>query len=245
MRTSIVATLPFLILSGAAFAADVPEIPPAEILSPTPAAYDWTGFHFGVNAGGGMSSDESSFGTVGGPNFLTATNDLSGVLGGFQAGYDWQFGQAVFGVETDFQWTGLEGDIKAPCPTASCTTAVNARFTQKMPWFGTVRGRVGYAADGFLLYATGGYAYGEAKTEGRASAPGVRARFSRTEVQSGWTLGAGIAVGLAENVSLKLEYDYVDLGSMQGRFALPGLPDIRYDTRLTENIVRVGIDYRF
>ena len=239
-----------LALAGAAFAApasaaDIPEVAEIEVMSPTPAAYDWTGFHIGLNLGGGISNGKSDFGVAGGGNFLSADNELSGVLGGVQAGYDWQFGQAVIGLETDFQFSGLEGDLKAPCPAGACGIPVNARFTQKLPWFGTVRARAGYAADSFLVYATGGFAYGEAKTEGRANGGGLSARFDRTETRTGWTVGGGIAVALAEHVSLKLEYDYVDLGTMNGRFRLPGAPDLTYSTRLTENIVRAGLDYRF
>jgi len=243
MRTAL--AVGSVLVSTAAFGADVAAPAAVDVLSPVPAAYNWTGFHLGASVGGGISSGNSSFSTVGGPTFARAGTDASGVVGGFQAGYDWQFGQVVFGVETDFQFSGVEGSLRATCPAGTCGATVNARYSQKMPWFGTVRGRIGYAADGFLVYATGGYAYGETKIDGRARAPGVNTGFDRSEVRSGWTLGGGIAVGLTRNVSLKLEYDYVDLGSMTGRVRVPGLPALRYDSRFSENIVRAGVDYRF
>jgi outer membrane immunogenic protein len=78
----------------------------------------------------------------------------NGFLGGAQAGYNWQTGPFVIGAELDFQGTTASGSVNASAGSAITGTA-------KTPWFGTLRGRVGYAADRILFYATGGGVYGD------------------------------------------------------------------------------------
>ena len=82
-----------------------------------------------------------------------------------------------------------------------------------MPWFGTARGRLGYASAGWLIYATGGYAYARLETNASASAGGLSASVQRDESRSGWTAGGGIEVAFAQNWSAKVEYLYMDFGS--------------------------------
>jgi len=116
------------------------------------------GFYLGLNAGGGIGNGRSDFSIAGGPAFATVNNSLPGAIGGVQAGFNWQSGMTVFGVETDFQASGLKGSLTAPC-LALCGLPLTATYSQKVPWFGTVRGRLGVAASGWLIYATAGYAY--------------------------------------------------------------------------------------
>jgi outer membrane immunogenic protein len=114
----------------------------------------------------------------------------------------------VFGVEADIQASGMKGSIVAPCPPGFCA-GLAASLTQKMPWFGTARGRIGYTSAGWMIYATGGYAYTRLESDAFASAGGVTVNLSRDQRRDGWTVGGGIEVMLAGNWSAKLEYLYL------------------------------------
>lgn len=242
MRKTTLAGFAILVTTGFAQAADLPR----SVYVPAPTAFThWTGFYIGGNVGGGWASAETDF-SVGGAPFASATNNLNGVLGGVQLGYNWQTGPAVFGVETDFQFTGMQGTLTAPtCAAAVCGVTTNASYSQKLPWFGTVRGRLGYAQDSWLVYGTGGYAYARLETEASASAGATSVSLSREETRSGWAVGAGVELAFARNWSARMEYLYVDLGRKDAVLAISGVPAIGEDSRVTQNLVRLGVNYRF
>src|SRR6187200_505893 len=144
MRKTILAAILSLLCTELATAADILTKAPSYV--PLPAAATWSGWYVGVNAGGGWAHTNSEF-SVGGVPFATARNSLGGAFGGVQIGANWQSGPAVYGFEADFQYSGMEGSLAAPtCPAAVCGVALSASYSQKMPWFGTVRGRLGYAS---------------------------------------------------------------------------------------------------
>jgi len=244
MRKAILAAVAIHFTVGMAQAADLSQSNP--VYAPVPAAFtNWTGFYLGGNVGGGWASAKTDF-SVGGAGFASATNNLSGVLGGAQLGYNLQAGPAVFGVEADFQFTGMKGTLQAPtCPAATCGVTTSASYSQKLPWFGTVRGRLGYAQDSWLIYGTAGYAYARLETEASASAGVTSVNLSRDETRSGWAVGGGIELAFARNWTARLEYLYIDLGRTNAALAIPGLPTISEDSRVTENLVRLGVNYRF
>ncbi|MDI1346561.1 MAG: outer membrane beta-barrel protein [Pseudolabrys sp.] len=122
---------------------------------------------------------------------------------------------------------------------------LSARYDQKMPWFGTVRGRLGYAQDSWLLYTTGGYAYTRLETEASATAGAGTATLSQHDFRNGWAIGGGIEVALMQRWSLKAEYLYMDFGKSTTTWAVPGLPTLTDTTKLNMNLVRVGVNYRF
>ena len=124
--------------AGTATAADLPR-GPAPYYSPAPAVYNWGGVYAGLNVGYEWGKITNSSGKP------------SGLEGGVQAGYNWQSGQFVFGGETDLQVTGAD-DTFAP-------------YKFSNPWFGTLRGRAGYAMNNILFYGTLGLAYGGLKGE--------------------------------------------------------------------------------
>jgi outer membrane immunogenic protein len=153
---------------------------------------------------------------------------VSGGLVGGTLGYNWQNGPMVYGVETDLQWSDIHGDTNATCPLG-CKT--------KNSWFGTARGRLGYAVDRWMPYVTGGLAYGELKL----STPGF-AGDSTTNV--GWTVGAGAEVALGGNWTAKGEYLYVDLGDLDCSAAnCGGAGTTKADFKTS--VVRAGLNYRF
>jgi opacity protein-like surface antigen len=228
---------------GALAAADLALAPLYRVPVAQPG---WGGFYLGVNGGGGIGDGRSDFGVASGPVFASVDNWLAGGVGGVQAGYNWQAGVVVFGAETDIQASSLNGTLSAPCLPGLCGLPLSASFSQKTPWFGTVRGRFGGAANGWLIYATAGYAYARLETEATATAGTTSASASLQETRGGWTAGGGIEVALAPNWSAKLEYLYLDLGRTNSTWALgSGLPAITDDARFIMNIVRAGVNYRF
>ena len=187
---------------------------------------------------------------------------MNGGLFGGQIGYNWQTSNWVFGIETDAQWTGQKGSTNVGCIVAGCFptavvggAGVGASLTDSLQWFGTFRGRVGVTVTpSVLLYATGGGAYGSLKTDmglsgfTAAGAP-VFLSGSTSSTKFGWTVGGGIEAMFAPNWSAKLEYLYMDLGSISNSVVLPaasGFPlGANVTTRVTDNIFRAGINYNF
>ena len=125
-----------------------------------------------------------------------------------------------------------------------CGIPVTASYNQSVPWFGTVRGRLGVAASGWLIYTTGGYAYARLETDAVAIAPGAMATFSQHETRNGWTTGGGIEVAFAPSWSVKLEYLYLDFGNIGSSMSFAALP-IADNAHFTMNVVRAGLNYRF
>jgi outer membrane immunogenic protein len=235
-----------------ALAADLP----ARVYTKAPpivAIYDWTGFYVGGNIGysWGRSSDTSTVTNAAGTILTTdsGSSNLNGVVGGGQAGYNWQRQNWVLGLEADIQGTGergsrgffyrpgfsLNGLILPPIPVS---------LTQTIDWFGTVRGRAGVlVSPRVLLYATGGLAYGEVRS---GEVIGLFPGLSSTNTNVGWTVGAGIEGMIDANWTAKLEYLYVDLGTVSGSFTpVVGAVTSSYSSRITDNVLRVGVNYKF
>jgi len=235
--------LAYCMIGGIALAADLRTPPP--FAPPAPEASGWTGFYVGVNAGGGFGFSHNDFSVGGGPTFASVDLPLKGAIGGGQIGYNWQSGPIVFGMETDFQASSIKGSISTPCVPPFCGLPLTASYSQELPWFGTVRGRVGYGQAGWLLYATGGYAYGRVDTSAIATAGPLTAQLSTSETRSGWTVGAGAEMLVAPRWSVKLEYLYVDLGRATNNYAFAGLPTLNNSTHDSFNIARAGVNFRF
>jgi outer membrane immunogenic protein len=191
------------IAAGAAAAADLPR---SYYTAPAPlSAYSWTGPYLGGNLGYEWAA--------------TSNNPTrpSGFAGGVQGGYNWQSGQLVLGGEADLQISGAN-DTFAPW-----------KFSN--PWFGTVRGRAGYAVNNILIYGTAGIALGELQ----AQSFGL---VSENHTNVGWTAGAGVEAGFAPNWSAKVEYLFVDLAS--NTYALTGTSN-----GLSASLFRMGVNYHF
>jgi outer membrane immunogenic protein len=244
MRVSIIAGVTLIACAGTGVAADFPAVPYKAAPIPYQRAYDWTGFYIGVNAGGGWANATSDFSIGALAPFASVDNSLFGAIGGAQAGMNWQSGAFVFGLEADFQASGLKGGLDAPCPPVVCAGLI-ASFDQKMPWFGTARVRAGYAQDAWLIYATGGYAYARFETDAFASAGGVAVSLSQSETLGGWTAGGGIEVAFSRNWTARVEYLYLDFGRHDRTWTITGLPVINDSTKVFTNVARGAINYRF
>jgi outer membrane immunogenic protein len=256
-----------LIATGA-LAADLPARTYTKAPVYVDPGFDWTGFYIGGNLGysWGRSSDTSSITNAAGTAVLfsgTDRTDLNGIVGGGQFGYNWQMQNWVFGLEADIQGTGEKGTHNYLCPTSTCLPnivgaavvlgpAVSEALSQKIDWFGTVRGRIGVlAAPKVLLYATGGLAYGEVNSNATIApvTTGVSAAFPGVNSTNvGWTLGAGVEGVISGNWTARLEYLYVDLGRVNGSFATTiGTTNLvsNFSSHITDNILRVGVNYKF
>jgi outer membrane immunogenic protein len=249
-----------------ALAADLPARTYTKAPVYADPGYNWSGFYIGGNIGysWGRSSDTSSLSNGAGTVLFTSagSSNLDGVVGGGQAGYNWQMQNWVWGLEADIQGTDEHGSRGFTCGTSICTPpvggflalvipgpAVSATLDQKIDWFGTVRGRIGVlASPKVLLYVTGGLAYGEVAS---SATIGALSPLSATDTKAGYTVGAGIEGAIGGNWTAKLEYLYVDLGRVSGSFAttIPALGGgtltSSYSSRITDNVLRVGVNYKF
>jgi outer membrane immunogenic protein len=215
------------IASAADMGAPAPVYTKAPIMAPM---FSWTGFYIGANVGGawGNSSDTNAFFA---PLTSTGNFSTSGVLGGGQAGYNWQFGSWVLGIETDGDWSNVKGSTSnGLCAGVTCTTSDS--------WVGTTRGRLGYAVDHWLFYGTGGVAYGDIKFTDLPAA----FIFNGSSTNTGWAAGGGIEYAFTSQWSAKLEYLHVDLGSVSLSCALGcGTSTIKFN----EDIFRGGVNFHF
>jgi len=193
-------------LTGSSFAADAVygEVPAAPVAEVAPAAFSWTGPYIGVFGGAATGDFEYEAGPTGGDPVLGLDVSGSGFVGGAQVGYDWQSGNWVFGAVADIAFSTHSADISADIAGLG-----SAEAESELNYLGTVRARAGYAFDRALVYAHGGFAYGE--TEQTITAGGTEL-FNESQTRTGWTVGAGVEFAVTNRVSIGTEYSYVDLG---------------------------------
>ncbi len=221
MKRILFATVGLLALAGSFGSASAADL--SRPAYPTKAApymapgYNWTGFYAGVNGGYGWgTSDWSALGS--------SFNTNGGLFGG-QLGYNWQFGQFVYGLEGDIDWADLR----------SSTNVIGMRT--KSDFLSTVRGRIGVAvADRWLPYVTGGLAVGDIRTTNTLLGGGV------DTTNAGWTVGGGVEFALVANWTAKVEYLHVDLGTAN---CGTSCGFVNNNVSLKEDVVRGGINYRF
>ncbi len=231
MRRVLFAGVFMLAAGGQALAADLPEPePPPPPRAPAtyipvapPAFYNWSGVYLGINGGYGFGKSDWTGGVTSSGSF-----SADGFLAGGTLGANYQVGAFVVGLEVDGDYSTLAGNL----PTSFCLACAT-----KTEWLATARGRVGYAFDRILLYVTGGGAYGNIE----AIANGV----SNNNSEFGWTAGAGIEAALVQNLTVKVEYLYVDLGNGSCTTACGSPPSAAQSVSLTESLVRAGINYKF
>jgi outer membrane immunogenic protein len=257
----------------AAQAADLPtrKEAPAPIFVPPP--FTWTGFYVGVNAGGIWPSGSRSA-SIFDPNsgidggFINAGfpgglgSQSAGFIGGGQAGYNWQTGAFVLGVETDFDGSTLSkkfNNIGSPFATATGLggdfLTVNGK--NSLTWLGTTRGRVGFVAtpdNRLMIYATGGVAYGGGNSQFSVFDATTGSIFSGTpsSTRVGWVIGGGAEYAITNNITIKGEYLYADLGSSkfnttENVAAATFFPGVVASGKIGWNasIFRAGVNYKF
>jgi outer membrane immunogenic protein len=278
LSTRLIVAISTLALAPVAMAADLPlKAPPYQ-----PPPPSWTGFYIGANIGGVWGdpkvnyepNDLVSLGLFkslrGAP--LPASIDTSGVLGGLQAGYNWQIGSALIGAEADIDWSDAKGSVSREGTIGTIAPFANSVVAaDKVKWLGTVRARLGYLpTPNLLVFGTGGFAYGEVEHSGAytaslptsgilipvgydcfANVPCFSGSTSNTAF--GWTVGGGLEYAIARNWTIRGEYLYVNLESTSFTEAATSLPFLATVpssftanfSRTKLNIARAALNYRF
>lgn len=226
-------------ISLPAHAADLPiapSYPPVAAPVVVQRVYNWTGIYFGLN--GGYTFGQSTPMSLFSDSYTAFNYDANGWLGGLTAGAQMQSGHTVIGVEGDIDWANITGSSRGPIflngnnlGTATLSSTVNS--------ISTLRTRVGYAFDNWLIYGTGGIAVTNEKstlTGATFICGGVNPFGSNPPCTSlssfhlGLAAGAGVEYGVTENLSVKAEYLWVGAGAVN---------------TLKENLLRVGANWRF
>jgi outer membrane immunogenic protein len=262
------------------------------------AIYNWSGFYAGGNIGyswgkaktdvttPGFTVDAATAGAsvpvvIPGSAFSESLKP-NGVIGGGQIGWNSQVSNWVLGLEADWQASGQKDNrgrsdafaftVTSTTPDFAVAGTSDTSLEARLKWFGTVRGRLGYAWDSVLVYGTGGLAYGKFNVSGVNTVAGtatcvvtavvctapVVTPFSQTtslnssKSKAGWTLGAGIeGAAFLPNWTWKAEYLYLDFGKLDHSFATAAVAPITTSglittsTRATDHILRFGVNYRF
>jgi len=253
----IVSAVLTCLAAGSAVAADMP-VKTAPYHNARQGCANFGGFYVGGQAGVShythSFTDLDSFGVEWIDSFLP--QDVShtgrGALAGAQAGYNWQSGCTVFGIESDWAWT----NAKASTLLTDGTTTDNRdevdhiRVTSKLQWFGTTRVRTGVVVDNLMLYVTGGLAYANFKRDFEYfedNGPTTE-HFARSRTRFGWTGGVGTEWAINQNWSLKSEVLYMQFQKDETTDTSTVIaPDVQTRFKNEDSVwaARIGLNYRF
>lgn len=238
----IAASILAVTAATSAQAADVVMRQPVVMAVPM---FSWTGFYAGGQIGGAWS--DSSLDVLGQGAFAGFANDFSpdpsGFIGGLYAGYNFDMGNnLVIGAETDWVFSNISKSETAGflADTINATDyEVEGRIKEK--WMGATRIRIGYGWDRWMPYIAGGVAYGKVDSNLRfGDADSVFSISNSSKTLVGWTAGAGVDYAVMDNVILRLEYRYTDLGHKDFANDL-----YTYRVNYKTNDFRVGVAYKF
>jgi outer membrane immunogenic protein len=234
MKKFILAAAIFPLFSFAAFAADLPNTkgPPTFAPPPPPPAWTWTGFYVGVNAGGAFL-DSHAASVPGLPPFAPFSMNGSGFMGGGQAGFNYQFGQFVAGVEVGGDGLTVRGHNQ-------CSTTLGTDCVTHQSVVGTFEGRFGFTPiDRVLIYGTGGGAV--TRFSFAQDLPAFQGWNAGT--RAGWTAGGGVEYAIpGTSLIVGVEYKFYDFGTMHG---VGGVAPTTIDFRETESSVVGRLSYKF
>jgi iron complex outermembrane receptor protein len=237
--------------------------------APIRPTWTWAGFYVGGTIGyrWGRSNTDTVFSDPATSGQLFATSGarkLDGAIGGAQGGYNWVAGNVLAGVEADLNYSGQRARLRAGCPGEVCNPPLVGVVSdpsvraisdqgQKLEWFATLRGRLGATVTpDTLAYVTGGLAVGETMTAGTVfgfdgDGNPVNTIVSSHNTKAGWTIGGGLEGRLVGNWTAKIEYQYLDLGSVSTvpTPAPNATVAVAFNSRISDNIVRLGVNYKF
>jgi outer membrane immunogenic protein len=234
------------------------DLAPVKALPPVEAPFNWNGFYLGGHFGGGALSDTVTFvGTLNSTNFPAGTvakEPASGVLGGVQAGYNWQFANWLVGVEGDFSFTSFGGSVSGG---DNIVSLVDSNFvahpSPRVNDLATITGRFGYTFGRVLLFGKAGWGWARTTDNSFTTNAGTTVEAQTlSATRSGWTAGGGVELGLWPNWSAKIEYDYMGFGTRTlGSFVTTGDAQIPtgsillrdHDTNI--QVVKAGVNYHF
>lgn len=221
----------------AASAADLPVRAPAPAPVFVNAPFSWNGLYVGLHAGYDWSRGDV-VGIRQGGAFRGDIGSVNGkgFAGGAQVGYNLQYGSLVYGIEGDFSFAGNRARTAGVLPVAGLSTA-----SARREWFGSVRGRLGFAADRALFYVTGGVGFTNVKYN---LTTGAGANFgSSNSTRAGYVAGAGVEYAFTNNLTARLEGLYYDVRRRTVRTNV-GLLATTQATQ-SHGLVRLGVNYKF
>lgn len=230
-------------------------------------AYDWTGFYLGASGGfvfnsdgsNELSTDDNTPTNLGDSTTFSRGSigdlDSDGWFGGLQAGYNLQSGMIVFGVEADIQGGDIGDDISGSYSNPNGFIPLDGSTSLDVDWFGTVRGRLGANFDRLLVYGTGGIAFGGVKTSMDVTEPPgqlFETHLDSSGTEVGYVIGAGAEFAFNESWTMKLEYQYIDLGNVSTDspvFAIgttnPTGETASSDVEAAFHTIRLGVNFNF
>jgi outer membrane immunogenic protein len=243
MRQLLLSTVAIAALAGQAFAADLPSRKEAPVYVAPAPIYNWTGFYGGLDIGGSFGN--ANLWVPGNPiNGYTFSHNANndGVIGGGFIGYNYQVNNFVLGLQGEFDGTGT-GNSKYSSLLGGDT--YQSSFNQN--WIASIDGRLGYAMDRTLLYVLGGVAWSSNSAHLNNLGPGVdgNGSWSETNTRTGYDFGGGIEYAFTNNWTGRLEYRYYNFGTANYTGSDPFLGNTYYRTTLTNNVIRVGLAYKF
>jgi outer membrane immunogenic protein len=236
---------------------------------------DWSGYYIGANLGAGIGNADLHAGVRPDTTYFNTGTDsdqvaaagrgkpsLDSFTGGAVIGYNVQYGNILFGLEAGANAVGVD---EAHSGSSTFLTDPNIQFTVtqtvKSDWIATLRPRIGWAQDNWLVYVTGGLAwtrleldtfYGDNNAQAGSGLPGAHANGSTSSTKTGWTLGAGGEYALSSNWSLTGQYLFIDFGSVNTVAPLVPTPTldefsatIDGSADLSTSLIMVGATYRF
>jgi outer membrane immunogenic protein len=197
-----------------------------------PQAFRWSGFYAGLQGGYGWGGTDATSITLGAGSGQSFSYSTSGAVGGVHAGYNWQSGSFVMGLETDLELSGIDG---------SGIGNFGGVHITNIDWLGSLRARAGIAAGSTLFYLTGGLAYGGISVD-RTAGVGFVPFTGDSQWKTGWTLGGGIEHAFTPNISARIEYRYTDFGQITYTSPSAGITDT---SDVTHSAVRAGLSFKF
>jgi outer membrane immunogenic protein len=241
MKKLLLASLALAALGSAqpALAADMPV--KARPLPPAVIPFSWTGFYIGGQVGWARATDEASIENPGVPVaiFLPFEVEMEGVIGGGHVGFLWQYNNIVLGLEGSIDASDLDSSFQVGiCPLfcGAATTSIDVQAS--------LRGRLGFAFDRFLVYATGGIAFADI-TNTYNTTPFGGGFASIGDWRTGWTAGGGLEYAFTNNWSARGEYRYSDFGDVIDKSNVAFFPATNLNRHVTQHQAQLGVSYRF
>jgi outer membrane immunogenic protein len=243
MRNFLLTTVAMAALAGQAFAADLPSRKEAPVyIAPAPI-YNWTGFYIGADLGGSFGNANLWVpGNFGNSFSHNANND--GVIGGGFVGYNYQINSFVLGVQGEFDGLSNSNNRYLSGPLGFIGDRYQSEVSQD--WIASIDGRLGYSGPGwdrFLVYAIGGAAWSQLSASLTNTFTGYGHSISNT--RSGYDVGGGVEYAFTNNWTGRLEYRYYNFGTNNTAWADGLLNGAYYRTTVTNNVIRVGLAYKF
>ena len=263
INTTAFSSILLAVSSFAALPASAADLPvKARPMAPAAAAFSWTGFYIGANGGYGFGGhdDVDILETNNGALFVSGTwpgsarfgtLEPKGWFGGGQIGYNWQVSNFVLGFETDLQGADIKSSQGSTLPYIVAPNTISIAAGSKIDWFGTARGRVGLAFDRWMIYGTGGLAYGQnTYNVAMTDTFGFNAAINSKTTRLGYVVGGGVEWSFAPSWSVKAEYQYINLGNyplgaIETTAAGASTFAIATQARPDFHTVRLGVNYLF